>query len=180
MAEYDLEFVRELGKQLRVDSIRSSTAAGSGHPTSSMSASDLLAVLLARHLQYDWDNPDEPNNDHLIFSHHPDLAVQAVHDRFVLLSQAGQALIGAREHDAAWKAARSRLRDAEAVSLDQVEQELLATSQKGAAERVKHEVAAFESERKYIDKQLGFSTAAPASSSGSSGSEPGGQATAIP
>jgi transketolase len=64
----DLDFVRELGKQLRVDSIRSSTAAGAGHPTSSMSAADLLAVLLTNHLHYDWTNPDEPNNDHLIFS----------------------------------------------------------------------------------------------------------------
>ncbi|TMC09424.1 MAG: transketolase [Chloroflexi bacterium] len=64
----DLEFIRELGKQLRVDSIRSSTAAGSGHPTSSMSAADILAVLLANHLHYDWKNPEEPNNDHLIFS----------------------------------------------------------------------------------------------------------------
>jgi transketolase len=64
----DLEFVRELGKQLRVDSIRSSTAAGAGHPTSSMSAADLLAVLASNHLHYDWKKPDEPNNDHLIFS----------------------------------------------------------------------------------------------------------------
>jgi transketolase len=64
----DLEFVRELGKQLRVDSIRSSTAAGAGHPTSSMSAADLLAGLITNHLHYDWKNPDEPNNDHLIFS----------------------------------------------------------------------------------------------------------------
>ena len=64
----DLEFIRELGKQLRVDSIRSSTAAGSGHPTSSMSAADILADLLANHLHYDWQKPDEPNNDHLIFS----------------------------------------------------------------------------------------------------------------
>jgi transketolase len=64
----DLGFVRELGKQLRVDSIRSSTAAGAGHPTSSMSAADLLAGLLANHLHYDWKTPDEPNNDHLIFS----------------------------------------------------------------------------------------------------------------
>ena len=38
---------RELAQQLRVDSIRSTTAAGSGHPTSSMSAADLMAVLLA-------------------------------------------------------------------------------------------------------------------------------------
>jgi transketolase len=64
----DLDFCRELGQQLRVDSIRSSTRAGSGHPTSSMSAADILAVLLARHLQYDWGHPNEPNNDHLIFS----------------------------------------------------------------------------------------------------------------
>src|ERR1700737_3327373 len=68
LATTDLDFCRELGQQLRVDSIRSSTAAGSGHPTSSMSAADLMAVLLARHLQYDWNNPGEPNNDHLIFS----------------------------------------------------------------------------------------------------------------
>src|SRR5438270_4332 len=64
----DLAFVQELGKQLRVDSIRSSTAGGSGHPTSSMSAADILATLLANHLHYDWQKPDEPNNDHLIFS----------------------------------------------------------------------------------------------------------------
>src|SRR5579859_7183310 len=64
----DLEFVRQLGQQLRVDSIRCSTAAGSGHPTSSMSAADLIAVLLARYLQYDWNKPKDRNNDHLIYS----------------------------------------------------------------------------------------------------------------
>src|ERR1700737_3000044 len=62
------ESIPELPQQLRVDSIRSSTAASSGHPTSSMSAADLMAVLLARHLRYDWDRPDLPTNDHLIFS----------------------------------------------------------------------------------------------------------------
>ena len=67
-ATTDLEFVRQLGQQLRVDSIRCSTAAGSGHPTSSMSAADLIAVLIARYLQYDWAHPKDPNNDHLIFS----------------------------------------------------------------------------------------------------------------
>jgi transketolase len=58
----------ELAQQLRVDSIRCTTAAGSGHPTSSMSAADLMAVLLAEYLHYDFDNPGNPNNDHLIFS----------------------------------------------------------------------------------------------------------------
>ena len=64
----DANFLRELGQQLRVDSIRSSDAAGSGHPTSSMSAADLMAVLLANHLHYDFDHPEDPRNDHLIFS----------------------------------------------------------------------------------------------------------------
>ena len=40
-----LDTIAELAAQLRVDSIRSSTSAGSGHPTSSMSAADLIAVL---------------------------------------------------------------------------------------------------------------------------------------
>ena len=68
LATTDLEFARQLGQQLRVDSIRCSTAAGSGHPTSSMSAADLIAVLITRYLQYDWNKPKDPNNDHLIFS----------------------------------------------------------------------------------------------------------------
>jgi transketolase len=63
-----LDAARELAAQLRVDSIRSSTSAGSGHPTSSMSAADILAVLIGRHLRYDWDRPDADGNDHLIFS----------------------------------------------------------------------------------------------------------------
>jgi len=65
---HDAAFWRELGQQLRVDSIRSSDAAGSGHPTSSMSAADLMAVLFAKHLHYDFGKPDDPRNDHLIFS----------------------------------------------------------------------------------------------------------------
>jgi transketolase len=57
-----------LAQQLRVDSIRSTTAAGSGHPTSSMSAADVMSVLMMSYLHYDFDNPQNPNNDHLIFS----------------------------------------------------------------------------------------------------------------
>jgi transketolase len=59
---------RELGQQLRVDSVRAAAAAGSGHPTSSMSAADLMAVLLAKYLRYDFDRPENPLNDHLVFS----------------------------------------------------------------------------------------------------------------
>jgi transketolase len=58
----------ELAQQLRVDSVRAAAAAKSGHPTSSMSAADLMAVLLAKHLRYDFAAPENPANDHLIFS----------------------------------------------------------------------------------------------------------------
>ncbi|GAA2266948.1 transketolase [Nonomuraea roseoviolacea subsp. roseoviolacea] len=68
MPERDLHYLTELAGQLRVDSVRSSAAAGSGHPTSSMSAADLMAVLFACHLRYDFEHPDNPANDHLIFS----------------------------------------------------------------------------------------------------------------
>jgi transketolase len=63
-----LEGAAALARQLRVDSIRCTTRAGSGHPTSSLSAADLMAVLFSRHLHYDWSRPDRPDNDHLIFS----------------------------------------------------------------------------------------------------------------
>ena len=59
---------RELGQQLRVDAVRASAKAASGHPSSSMSAADLAAVLLAGHLRYDFEDPKNPANDRLIFS----------------------------------------------------------------------------------------------------------------
>lgn len=59
---------QELGQQLRVDAVRASGVAGSGHPTSSMSAADLMAVLISKYLHYDFADPGSPANDHLIFS----------------------------------------------------------------------------------------------------------------
>jgi transketolase len=64
----DAERWRELGQQLRVDSIRAAAVTSSGHPTSSMSAADLMAVLMSKYLHYDFDRPDDPRNDHLVFS----------------------------------------------------------------------------------------------------------------
>jgi transketolase len=64
----DPELWRDLGQQLRVDSIRCAAAANSGHPTSGMSAADLMAVLLAKRLRYDFDQPKDPHNDRLVFS----------------------------------------------------------------------------------------------------------------
>src|SRR6266542_3307708 len=58
----------ELAAQLSVDSIRCSTAAGSGHPTSSMSAAHLLAVLFSDHLRFDVDDPKDLGNDRFVLS----------------------------------------------------------------------------------------------------------------
>jgi transketolase len=64
----DASELRELGQQYRVDSIRCAAAAKSGHPTSGMSAADLMAVLVGNHLRYDFDDPKQATNDRLIFS----------------------------------------------------------------------------------------------------------------
>jgi transketolase len=57
-----------LGQQLRVDCVRATAAAGSGHPPASLSAADLMAVLLDKYLRYDFAVPKHPCNDHLVFS----------------------------------------------------------------------------------------------------------------
>lgn len=59
---------RELGQQLRVDSVRATMATRSGHLPSSLSAADLMAVLLAKYLRYDFDAPGHLGNDRLVFS----------------------------------------------------------------------------------------------------------------
>ena len=58
----------ELAAQLAVDSIRCTTAAGSGHPTSSMSAAHLVAVLYADHLRTRVDDPSNIANDRFVLS----------------------------------------------------------------------------------------------------------------
>ncbi|PWU18160.1 MAG: transketolase [Candidatus Rokuibacteriota bacterium] len=64
----DRELWQELGQQFRVDSVRCAAKAGSGHPTSGMSAADLMAVLAAKYLRFDFDEPERASNDRLIFS----------------------------------------------------------------------------------------------------------------
>lgn len=59
---------KQLATQFRSDSIRSTSHAGSGHPSSSMSAADLMAVLLSDYLHYDFSDPHNVRNDRLIFS----------------------------------------------------------------------------------------------------------------
>jgi transketolase len=64
----DADGRRELAQQFRADSVRMSATAKSGHPTSAMSAAELMAVLLDGYLRYDFDDPKSPANDRLVFS----------------------------------------------------------------------------------------------------------------
>jgi len=58
-----------LAKLIRYYSLISTTEAGSGHPTSSLSAADLMTGLLfGGTFRYDLNDPRHPNNDRLIFS----------------------------------------------------------------------------------------------------------------
>ena len=58
-----------LASLVRYYSLLSTTQAGSGHPSSSLSAADLMtALLFGGTFRYDPKNPAHPNNDRLIFS----------------------------------------------------------------------------------------------------------------
>ncbi|OGW46367.1 MAG: transketolase [Nitrospirae bacterium GWC2_57_9] len=61
--------LEQLAKLIRYFSLVMSTEAGSGHPTSSLSAADLMTGLLfGGTFRYDLDDPRNPNNDRLLFS----------------------------------------------------------------------------------------------------------------
>lgn len=64
----ELRQVSDLARRLRSDSIRATNVAGSGHPTSAMSAADLAAVLFARHFAFDATRPDRTDNDRFVLS----------------------------------------------------------------------------------------------------------------
>jgi transketolase len=64
----DTQRWNELAAQISVDSIRATTAAGSGHPTSSMSMAHLVAVLFADHLRFDVKDPHYRGNDRFVLS----------------------------------------------------------------------------------------------------------------
>lgn len=68
MIETDIELLKGIANQLRIHSINATTAAGSGHPTSCLSAADVTAALFFGHMKYDAKNPHHYNNDRFILS----------------------------------------------------------------------------------------------------------------
>ena len=68
MIETNIELLKGIASQLRIHSITATTAAGSGHPTSCLSAADVVAALFFGHMRYDAKNPHYHNNDRFILS----------------------------------------------------------------------------------------------------------------
>ena len=60
--------LRNIATQLRIDSIRATTEAGSGHPTSCMSAAELVATAFFGEMRFDPKNPQNPDNDRFVLS----------------------------------------------------------------------------------------------------------------
>lgn len=67
-SDLDVGLLKEIAQQLRVDAVRASAAGEADPPTSALSAAELMAVLIARHLRVDLDHPDDLARDHLILS----------------------------------------------------------------------------------------------------------------
>jgi len=65
----DIKHLTELARQIRHNSLTTAAKAGSGHPTSSLSAVELMvALMFGGYFRFDPGNPDLPNNDRLVFS----------------------------------------------------------------------------------------------------------------
>ena len=60
--------LQNIATQLRIDSIRSTTEAGSGHPTTCMSAAEIVATLFFAEMRYDPADPRNPYNDRFVLS----------------------------------------------------------------------------------------------------------------
>ncbi len=60
--------LKNVATRLRIDSVRATSAAGSGHPTSCASAAEIVAALFFAEMQYDPRNPQNPDNDRFVLS----------------------------------------------------------------------------------------------------------------
>jgi transketolase len=63
-----LKILKDKATRLRIDSIRATTAAGSGHPTSCASAAEIMSTLFFSVMRYDPTQPKNPANDVFVLS----------------------------------------------------------------------------------------------------------------
>ena len=88
MQKVSLHYLEYIAYQLRVDSLKATTHAGSGHLTSCLSAADLMAALFFHAMQYDLKNHANPNNDRFILSKgHAAPVLYSVYKELGLLSE---------------------------------------------------------------------------------------------
>ena len=62
------EHLKKIATRLRIHSLRMTTASGSGHPTTCLSAADLAACLFFREMRWNPADPADPANDELVLS----------------------------------------------------------------------------------------------------------------
>ncbi len=88
-SEASIALLAHKALEIRIDSLRATTQAGSGHPTSCLSAADIVATLFFHVLRYDYANPKFPNNDRFILSkgHAVPVLYAALHQRGVITEQ---------------------------------------------------------------------------------------------
>jgi transketolase len=60
--------LENMATQLRIDSVRSTSEAGSGHPSSCCSAAEIMAALFFSVMRYDPKHPRHPANDRFVLS----------------------------------------------------------------------------------------------------------------
>ena len=60
--------LKNVATRLRIDSVRATSEAGSGHPTSCASAADIVAALFFSEMRYDARDPHNPDNDRFVLS----------------------------------------------------------------------------------------------------------------
>src|ERR1043166_10302060 len=63
-----IDSLKEKGRRLRILSLKATTEAGSGHPSSCLSAADLLSVMFFNEMRFDAKDPQNPGNDRFILS----------------------------------------------------------------------------------------------------------------
>ena len=68
MTETSVDTLKNAATQLRIDSVRSTSEAGSGHPTTCLSAAEIVATLFFGEMRYDPQEPQNPDNDRFVLS----------------------------------------------------------------------------------------------------------------
>src|SRR5439155_4290734 len=63
-----IDTLKEKGRRLRIHSLKATTEAGSGHPSSCLSAADLMSVVFFNEMRFDPKDPRNPANDRFVSS----------------------------------------------------------------------------------------------------------------